>query len=112
MDVEAWAGNCPCSTKIKMKTTKQESTDLYIALFMMLMAIVNIVLIIVKANQLFLRPFSIGLSVFIFYFAWKQVAELETYKKLKMLFFLHHLEKEAQKEAKKVIENVVKESTD
>jgi len=93
-----------------MKQTKQESIDLYIALFMMLMAVTNIVLIITRAPEYFLRPFSIGISVFVFYFGWKQISELETYKKMKMLFFLHHLEKEAEKEAKEVIKNAMQES--
>ena len=92
-----------------MKDKKNESIDFYIALFIMLMSITNIVLIITKASQLFLRPFSIGLSVFLFYLAWVKISELDTYKKMKMLFFLHHLEKEAEKEAKELIENVKNE---
>lgn len=86
----------------------KESTDFYIALFILLIAITNIVLWLTNASILFLKPFSIGISAFLFYFAWKQISELDTYKRLKMLFFLHHLEKEALKEAKKVIKDVKK----
>lgn len=93
-----------------METTKQENINFCIALFMMLIAIINIILWITNASKLFLKPFSVGLSVIIFYFAWKEISELEIYKKMKMLFFLHHLEIEAQKEAKKVIEDVKQES--
>ena len=90
---------------------KEESINFYIALFMLFMAVTNIVLVIIKAPEYFLRPFSIGISVFVFYLAWKQISELETYKKLKMLFYLHHLEKEAQKEAERLVKNVVEQES-
>lgn len=93
-----------------MEDKKQESIDFYVALVGIMAAFTNIVLMIIKSDPLFSRPFSIGVSVFLFYYAWTKITELETYKKMKMLLFVYHLEKEAIKEAKKVIEDVKKES--
>lgn len=92
--------------------TKNESVEMYVALFIMLMAVVNIILVITGSPKVFLKPFSIGISVFLFYLAWEKITELETYQKMKMLFFIHHLEREAVKEAKKVIKNVNEECED
>ena len=91
-------------------TNKKENIDMYVITFIMCMAVVNVVLVLTNASQFFLRPFSIGISVFLFYLAYKRMTELETFKKMKMLFYIHHLENEAQKEARKVIANAKQES--
>ena len=89
---------------------KEKNIESYIAWFAMFLAIANIFVVLLKAPEIFWRPFSLGLSVFIFYFGWEKFKETETYQKIKMLFFLHHLEKMAFDKAKEVIENAEQES--
>ena len=85
-----------------------EKVDFTISLFAMGISVANIILYLINAPMTFLKPFSISLSVLIFYFGWRIISELEITKRIKLLFFLYHLEKEAVKEAKKVIENAEK----
>ena len=85
-----------------------EKTDFWLALFAMGLSVVNVVLNLIDAPETFLKPFSISLSVLIFYFAWQVVSELELTKRIKLLFYIYHLEKEAFKKAKRVIENAGK----
>lgn len=89
-----------------MKTIGDETIETYMAFFAMFIAVVNIVIVLLNSPQVFLKPFSISLSILIFYFGWKIISELEVYQRIKTLVFLHHLEREAVKEARRVIKNV------
>lgn len=80
------------------------------AFFAMFIAIVNIIIILLSPSTVFIKPFSIALSVLIFYFGWKSISEFEMIQRIKMLFFIYHLEKEARKKAQEVIENAYKTS--
>ena len=85
-----------------------EKTDFWLALFAMGLSVVNVVLNLIDVPETFLKPFSIALSVLIFYLGWQVISELELTKRIKLLFFIYHLEKEAFRKAKKVIENAGK----
>ena len=84
-------------------------SEIYFAFFAVGVAMANIVMQIVSGPELFLRPFSIGLSVMIFYFAYRELRNWDVIKVIKKILFTHHLEQEAFKEAKKYIQNLKQE---
>jgi len=87
---------------------KIEKTEIEFALIAALIAIVNIVLVLVGASSLFIKPFSICLSLIIFYFAWSKITEYDIFDKIKLLLQIYNLNREAKNEAKKIIENAKK----
>jgi hypothetical protein len=87
------------------KMNKQEKIELYFAFFSLIVAITNVFIILLNAPLIFLEPFSIGLSLIIFYYGYFKIVESEIFNKIKTLFLIHHLESEAKKEAKNIIEN-------
>lgn len=91
------------------KTEKEKQIEIYLALFTMMIAIVNIILIFMHASLLFRNPFSMGLSVMVFYYGWRVVTENEYFERMQTLLLLHHLDKEAEKKAKEIVENVEQE---
>jgi hypothetical protein len=91
---------------------EKKNIDSLIALFTMILAVVGIVLSFTARLTIIEKSISIASATWMFYLGWKTLIESEVIQKIYMLMFLKQLERQAEKEAKEIIENVKQESKD
>lgn len=86
-----------------MEMNKIEKIEMYFAFFCLMLAVTNIIFVLLNAKAIFLKPFSIALSLIIFYYAYMKIIESEIFNRISMLFFMNQLEKQAAKKAKEIL---------